>query len=114
MKKNLNVQPVHIKYKKEIGQVNSNKVWEILTTGGLYMEILGKGAGFEVIGTGPHRGIARHIAENRQPGIVWNELAKSDHIDISDFMYLLPKYEAATTAIDRKAQERQRGQAANS
>lgn len=104
----LSVDPVHIKYKKEIGKVNTNKVWEILTTGGLYMEILGKGAGFEVIGTGPHRGVARYIAEQRQPNLQWNEFAKGDYIDPIDFMFALPKYEAETDEYNRRLQERLR------
>lgn len=99
MKKNLNIEPVHIKYKKEIGKVKTNPVFEILTTGGLYMEILGKGAGFEVIGTGPHRGVARYIAEQRQPGIEWNDFAKSEHFDSAEILAQAPKYQYMTDVV---------------
>jgi hypothetical protein len=102
----LKIEPIHIKYKKQIGHVGSNPVHEILTTGGLYMNILGKGAGFEVIGTGPHRAIARHISENKQPNIVWDGLSKSDHVDLEDYMYLLPKYVAITDALRARQKER--------
>lgn len=101
----LNLDPVHIKYKKKVGSVNTNPVFEVLTTGGLYMEILGKGAAFEVIGTGPHRGVARYIAEQRHTGIQWNDLAKADWQDPASFAFLLPKYIALTDAFrERQAQ----------
>ena len=101
----LNLEPVHIKSKKKVGSVNSNPVFEVLTTGGLYMNILGKGAGFEVIGTGPHRGVARFISEQRQPTVQWTDLAKSDWHDPSHFAFLLPKYIALTDAFRARQEE---------
>ena len=98
----LNLEPVHIKTKKQVGKVNSNPVFEVLTTGGLYMNILGKGAGFEVIGTGPHRGVARYIAEQKQPGVEWNDFAKSEFIDPAHFMFLIPKYTDLTDAFQAR------------
>ena len=100
----LNLEPVHIKTKKKVGSVNSNPVFEILTTGGLWMNILGKGSGFEVIGTGPHRGVARYISEQRQPSLQWNDLAKADWQDPAHFAFLLPKYNALTDMF-RERQE---------
>jgi len=89
---NLSLEPNQIKTKKTVGKVNTNPVFEVVTKGGLWVNILGKGAGFEVIGTGPHRGVARYIAEQKQPNIQWNEFAKGDYIDPIDFAFVLPKY----------------------
>lgn len=89
----LNLSPEHVASKKKVGKKGSNPVWEVVTTGGLYVDILGKGSGFEIIGTGPHRAIARHIAESKIPDIVWNELSKGeDFLPVEEYEFLLPKY----------------------
>jgi hypothetical protein len=92
----LNITPEHVAYKKKIGHKAGNPVWEILTTGGLYVDVLGKGAGFEIIATGPHRAVARYIAETRNPEIVWEEMSKSDFVTLPEIAYLLPEYEELT------------------
>lgn len=92
----LNLTPVHIASKKQIGKLKESPVWEIATTGGLWLNVLGKGAGFEVMGTGSHKAVARHIAEQRFPGIVWTGLSKSDFVPFSDIEYLIPKYQEIT------------------
>jgi hypothetical protein len=92
----LSLTPEHVASKKRVGQLKDSPIFEILTTGGLYLNVLGKGAGFEVIATGPHRAVARYIAEQRYPSVVWTELSKSDWVDPADFMHHLPKYEALT------------------
>ncbi len=95
----LNLTPVHIKSKRPIGKLKTNPIFEVLTTGGLYLNILGKGGEFEVIATGPHQGVARYIAEQRYPDIQWNELSKSDFVEFVEIAYLLPKYEEFTDRI---------------
>jgi hypothetical protein len=95
----LNLTPEHVAYKKKIGRKGANPVWEVMTTGGLYLDILGKGAGFEVLGTGPHRAVARHIAEQRDPEIVWEEMSKSDFVTMPEIAYLVPEYEAVTDRL---------------
>jgi len=99
----LALTPEHVASKKRIGNLKDAPIFEILTTGGLYMNILGKGAGFEVISTGPHRAIARFIAEQRYPNVIWTELSKSDWVDPRDFMPLVPKYQELTDRL-RKLQ----------
>lgn len=95
----LALTPEHVASKKRIGNLKDAPIFEILTTGGLYMNILGKGAGFEVISTGPHRAIARFIAEQRYPNVIWTELSKSDWVDPRDFMPLVPKYQELTSRL---------------
>ena len=92
----LSLTPEHVQSKKKIGSYKELPVFEIVTTGGLYLNVLGKGAGWEVIGTGPHRAVARYIAEQRYPAIAWSELSKSDWVDPADFAHILPKYQELT------------------
>lgn len=95
----LSLTPEHVASKKQIGQLNSAPIFEILTTGGLYLNVLGKGAGWEVISTGPHKAVARFISEQRHPNVVWTELSKSDWVDPADFMMLVPKYQELTDRL---------------
>ena len=92
----LSLTPEHVQSKKRIGHLKDAPIFEILTTGGLYLNVLGKGAGWEVIATGPHRAVARYIAEQRYPNVIWTELSKSDWVDPADFMSLVPKYQELT------------------
>ena len=99
----LNLTPEHVASKEKVGKLNDQIVWEIATTGGLYVNVIAKGASFEVIGTGPHPAIAKHIASQRCPSIVWTKLKKSDSVPFYEYEYLLPKYEEFTNQL-RKAQ----------
>jgi hypothetical protein len=95
----LSLTPEHVKSRKRIGAVGTNPVFQVETTGGLYINLLGKGAGWEVIATGPHRAVARYIAEQRYPNVIWSELSKSDWVDPADFMNLVPKYQELTNRM---------------
>jgi len=92
----LALTPEHVASKKRIGNLKESPIFEILTTGGLYLNVLGKGGGWEVIATGPHRAIARYISEQRYPNVIWTELSKSDWVDPRDFMPMVPKYQELT------------------
>lgn len=105
----LSLTPEHVASKKRIGHLKENPIFEILTTGGLYLNVLGKGAGFEVIATGPHRAVARYIAEQRYPGLVWTELSKSDWVDPADFQGILPKWQELTDRMRALHNDNQRG-----
>lgn len=95
----MNLTAEHIASKKKIGQLNGKPVIELVTTGGLHMVVTASGGGFETLGTGPHRAVARHIAMKRERDIMWTELSKSDHVDIEHFEWCLPRYEALTDRI---------------
>jgi len=95
----LQIAPEHVASRKKVGSVGTNPVFEILTTGGLYMNVMGKNGSFEVLSTGPHRAVARYIAEQREHTLVWSELSKADFIPYEDFAHLVPKYQALTDAF---------------
>ncbi len=82
---------------RRIGTLNGNAVMEIRTTGGFHMVVAHRpGKGFETLGTGPHKAVAKHIAKKREKEIVWSDLSKGDWIDPSHFATILPEYEALT------------------
>ena len=72
-------------------------MWEINTTGGLYLVLVAKSDGkVETLGTGPHRAIARHIAKMREGDLQITEIAKSATIEVSSFQHILPQWIATT------------------
>lgn len=96
----MNIPSAQIEFKKKVGKAKDKDLWHVKTKGGLHVivDYLGK-----VVGSGPHRAVARHIAQRFEPDAVWTELSKSDHYDVSDFQHLLPEYEALTAEM-RKLQ----------
>lgn len=99
----MDLRPEHIAYKKKIGKLDGNVIAEIATTGGLHLVGVAKSGKFEVLGAGPHRAVARHLALKKQPNIQFSELAKGDWIEPEHFEHLLPEWEYVTQEI-RKAQ----------
>lgn len=73
----LNLKPHDIGYKKVVGHVKGTPVWKVVTTGGLNVIAMHKGAGIDVLSTGGHIAIAQYIAEQNEPDLVWTELSKS-------------------------------------
>jgi hypothetical protein len=84
---------------KKVGNLHGKPVYHLRTKGGLHILVTPGGTGYETLGTGPHRAVARHIAQKHEPEIVWSELSKSDHVDIEAFEMVLPKYENLTDAL---------------
>mgnify|MGYP000904811848 CR=1 FL=1 len=95
----MNLTREQLQYHKKVGKLNGRPVFEIATKGGFHMIVAPKGTGYETLGTGPHRAVARHIAEKTEKEILWTELSKSDWVDPADFADLIPKYEEVTRYI---------------
>jgi len=89
-----------LQYKKRIGTCHGNPVMEMCTSGGLYIVAVRKNNAVEVMGTGPHRAVARFIAKKKEPTMLITELSKSDWIDRPSIDSVLAKYEALTDAIN--------------
>lgn len=85
-----------IEFKKKVGKVKDKAIWHIKTRGGLHVMATDGGT---VIGSGPHRAVARHLAQKFEPDATWTELSKSDHVDLEAFQHLLPRYEAMTNQM---------------
>lgn len=98
----MQIEPNHIAYKKLVGKLNDKKIFELRTTGGLNMIVVADVGKSEVLGVGPHRAIARHIAKKKCQDIEWTELSKSDHLEPQYYEHLLPTYEALTEEFRNK------------
>lgn len=97
--------PAHISYKKNVGTLKGKPVIELATTGGLHMIVTAKSGSIETLGTGPHRAVARYIAEQHEPEIVWSELSKADYVAPEHFVWCLPTYQELTERMRRLGQE---------
>ena len=95
----------HIARKAQVGRISlkgkERPVMEIATTGGLWMEVAQDGNNTVVLGAGPHRAVARHIAESQHKGLEWTELSKSEYVDPKLFADILPEYVELTNQFNR-------------
>lgn len=96
----MNIPDSQIVVKKKVGRANGKEVTYLKTVGGLHLVVNHRGT---VLGSGPHRAVARKIAQQFEPNLEWTELSKSDHVDSSYIEHLLPEYEALTRQM-RQAQ----------
>jgi hypothetical protein len=93
----------HISYRKQVGILRGKPVWEIETTGGLYLLVVAKSdGGVDTLGTGPHVAIARHIAKKRAPELQITEICKSGgDFSVELFKHLLPQFTELTNRFNK-------------
>ena len=89
----MKVPEAQIALKKNVGKSNGGDVTHIKTVGGLHLITNSRGI---VLGSGPHRAVARKIASQFDPDIQWTELSKADHVELSAYEHLLPEWESNT------------------
>jgi len=99
----MQIPPAQITYKKKIGKIDENTVYEIGTKGGLHLVMAVRKNKAETLGVGPHRAVARHIAQKREPTMVLTDLSKSDWAEPASYAHLVEKYEEKT-ALARQIQ----------
>jgi hypothetical protein len=98
----MQIDQKHLAYKKQVGTLKGKPVFELATTGGLHVMVSGgAGGGFQVISSGPHPGVARYMAEKREPDIQLTELSKSEQIEPYLFLGILPEYEKLTDMLQK-------------
>lgn len=89
----------------KVGKLGKKDVLQYKTKGGLYMVGVPKTGGMEVLGSGPHRAVARIVAEKEvakkqlDEDLVWTELSKADHVDPQHYEFILPEYEELTVRM---------------
>jgi hypothetical protein len=93
---NLDAKQIDGKPRRVGTRGDGDPVLELRTKGGLNLIVGSRGGRFETLGAGPHRAVARHIAEKHDKSIKWNDLTKGDWIDPTHFAWLLPAYEELT------------------
>lgn len=87
-----------IAVKKKIGRVGGKSIDLVRLVGGYNMIVDSDGS---ILGAGPHRRVAMHIAKNFNPNIEYSELSKSDHIPYESFEHLIPQCEELTKALQQ-------------
>lgn len=91
----ISIPQAQIAVKKTVGKTDGHPVTYVKTVGGLHLITNHRGT---VIGSGPHRQVARHIAA-RHADIEWTELSKADHLPLEAYQHLLPEYEELTKQL---------------
>ena len=76
----MNVEMKHIASRKRIGTLHGQPVTEVLLKGGLHLVTAVKEGKPRVIGAGPHRAVARWIAEKNEPDVQITELSKDEQV----------------------------------
>lgn len=89
-----NIGADQIRYKKKVGRLGNDPLYEVGLIGGLHLIM--KAGSREPLGAGPHRAVARHIATRRHPEVQWTDLSKSDWWPEETYALILPRYEALT------------------
>lgn len=89
----MNIPESQIVLKKKVGESNGKPVTYIKTSGGLHLMVNSKGT---ILSAGPHRAVARHLAQKFDPEINWTEMSKAEHIPVEHFASVLPEYEQLT------------------
>ena len=95
----------HIAMKKRIGSLDGKPVVELMTSGGLYMVVTNKAGALDILGTGPHRAVARFLAKKKEPKLEVTELSKSDWLDQTAIDSVASKYERLTERLNGLAEE---------
>lgn len=94
----MDIAPAEIAHKQKIGVSKDGPVLEIATKGGYHMVVVKRGNTFETLGVGPHRGVARYIAQKKEPSMVLHEFEKSESLFIPEL--LVQKYSMITEQIN--------------
>jgi hypothetical protein len=91
-----------IEFRKKIGKCKGKDITHIKLRGGLHL--ITQGPSQEIIGTGSHGIVARHIAKARLgDDLEWTELSKADWLPEAAYSHLIPEYQELTTRF-RKLQ----------
>lgn len=98
----LNITAKHTKSKRKIGTLHGQPVVELETTGGLHLIVAPDGNSVKVLGTGPHRAVARFIAEKNEPDLRITELSKSDALDPHAMASVLPMWTQITKKLRKE------------
>ncbi len=85
-----------VEFKRKVGKARGHDIYHLKLCGGLHVMALDTGT---ILGAGPHRAVARHLAQQFEPEAEWTALSKSDHVDFEVFEHLLPRYEEITLAM---------------
>lgn len=101
----MNIPATQIEFKRKVGKSKGRDIYHVKTRGGLHVMALDGG---RVLGYGPHRAVAKDIAQKMEEDLEWTELSKSDHVEREAYEHLLPKYTELTVRM-RALQDEAKG-----
>ena len=104
----MNIDESEVISRKTVGKLGEDGVVELVTKGGLnlvFAKIKGK---IEALGAGSHKAIARFLARKKEPGIIWSDLNKAEHVPEDAFRHLVPYYTEVTRQYNEALKSRQR------
>lgn len=91
----MNIEPKHIASKTRIGTLHGQPVVEILLKGGLHLVAALKDGKSRTIGAGPHRAVARWMAEKNEPDCQIEEsLQKDESVSLAGCLSVEKEYQA--------------------
>lgn len=93
----MRIPAAQIKHRKQVGKDGDLSVTEIETIGGFHLVADSTG---KILGTGPHKVVARHIAKKRRPEIIWTDLNKADWWPEETYSAWVPEYEEITDRMN--------------
>jgi hypothetical protein len=85
---------------KKIGNLKGQPVYYLLSKGGLSLIMAKSVLGTRVLGTANHPAVARFIAKEQEPSVVFDELSKSEDLPLVTFKHLLPFYREYTKEVE--------------
>ena len=96
----LHVKPQEVQDKKVIGNIDGNPVYQIGLKGGLCIIARMKGQGLDIMASGPHPTVAKHIAKKLFAHLNITELLKSEEIPEAHFARIVPYYLNLTNQLN--------------
>lgn len=98
---NINISQLQMKPKR-VGKLKDEDVYETVTKGGLVVLATGNGGKInKVLGVGPHKAVARMIAEKKEPELQVTQLTKSQQGDLVYAAQIAPEYESLTDRMNQ-------------
>lgn len=101
----LSVKPQEISTKKIIGHMDGHDVYQLGLKGGLFIMAMTKNGQLEVLATGPHPTVMKHVGRKLHPHLVITELLKSEALPESQYVRMVPFYTDLTGQLNKMAHE---------
>lgn len=98
----MDIKDNYIAYKKRIGTFKGSPVTEILLKGGLNLVAIMEKGKPKIIGAGPHRAVARWLAQKAEPELEISEspLEKSESVSIKGIQSVEEQYRIVAEYIN--------------
>lgn len=96
----MNILPQEVANRRIIGSLDGQDVYQIGLKGGLFILAKASKGQLEVIGSGPHRLVAQHVARKLHPRLIITELLKSEGVQEAHFIRQVPYYVELTNRLN--------------